>query len=308
MGNGTESSVDVAVVGCGPAGCAAALCTARDGLDTVVFDGGDASIERCAYVETYPGFPAGIDVPTLRALLRAHVETADARLVRERVADVTDSEGGFRIETAAGRTVASERVVAATPLDADYLRGLDDEVAMFSTHVRETGTHQRFDGTYADADGRTPIDGLSVAGGLAGRGDQVLLAAADGMRVGRRLVHEARREFGYWEAALPHKDWLRRIPDADDDWEEERDWDEWFDYHRLPDGEHGMDAERVERVRERELTLVAAARLDDAAIEARTKRGQRRLAAHLDDEALLATLDDDVIDVYARERGLGAIE
>lgn len=303
MGGSATRRYDVVVVGGGPAGTAASICTARDGLDTVVFDRGDASLDRCAFVETYPGFPGGVDVETLRALFVDHVRAAGGDVVAETVSEVREHADGFRVEAESGRVVVADRVVAATTLDGDYLRGIADEDELFTTHVRETGTHERVDGSYADADGRTPIDGLFFAGGLADRGDQVLLAAADGMRVGREIVHEARREFGYWEAALPHMDWLRRVPGDAADWEEERSWEEWFDYHRLPD-DHDIDAARLERVKERELAFVAAARLDDAEITRRAAAGQRRLAAHLDDDALLDAVDDERLCEYVRERDL----
>lgn len=52
---GTElDSADV-VVGGGPSGCAAAVFTARYGLDTVVFDRGNAALRRCASLENYLG-------------------------------------------------------------------------------------------------------------------------------------------------------------------------------------------------------------------------------------------------------------
>ncbi|POG57190.1 FAD-dependent oxidoreductase [Haloferax marisrubri] len=317
MGRETEREreCDVAVVGGGPAGCAAALCTARDGLDTVVFDGGDASLDRCAFLENYPGFPGGIDVATFRGLLHDQVREAGATLVTETVESVTEvaaesetetkdrtaGAGGFRVETSAGTTVVASRVVAATTLDGNYLRPVGDEDAMFERHVRKKGTHERFDGSYADADGRTPVEGLYVAGGLADRGDLVLLAAADGMRVGRLVVDDARREFGYWEEATPHMDWLRRIPDDSDDWDEERSWDEWFDYHRLPD-DRDLDPDRVARVKARELAFVERSRLERDEIDRRAERGHRRLADHLDDEVLLDAVDDERIRSYLSDR------
>jgi len=51
---------EVAVVGGGAAGLAAAVFTARYGLDTAVFDGGKAAITQCAHVENYLGFPGGL--------------------------------------------------------------------------------------------------------------------------------------------------------------------------------------------------------------------------------------------------------
>ena len=56
---------DVVIVGGGPAGCSAGVFCAREGLDTVMFDRGRSSIQRCAHLENFLGFPKGIDIDTL---------------------------------------------------------------------------------------------------------------------------------------------------------------------------------------------------------------------------------------------------
>ena len=53
---------EVATVGGGPAGCSA--------------------VRRCAHLENYRGFPAGIDIETLYELMHDHVETAGCELTR----------------------------------------------------------------------------------------------------------------------------------------------------------------------------------------------------------------------------------
>jgi len=58
---------DVLTVGGGPAGCSAGVFCAREGLDTVIFDRGSSSIQQCAFVENYLGFPGGIDDETIDA-------------------------------------------------------------------------------------------------------------------------------------------------------------------------------------------------------------------------------------------------
>ena len=50
---------DVSIVGGGPAGCAAALFCGRAGLETVLVANGRSTLQKCAYVENYLGFPAG---------------------------------------------------------------------------------------------------------------------------------------------------------------------------------------------------------------------------------------------------------
>ena len=52
---------DVAIVGGGPAGCAAGVFCSRAGLDTVVVSNDRSTLQKCAFVENYLGFPAGIE-------------------------------------------------------------------------------------------------------------------------------------------------------------------------------------------------------------------------------------------------------
>ena len=85
----TDEHVDVAIVGGGPAGAAAAVFTARYGLDTLVFDRGNAALERCGFLENYLGFPAGIEVETFQELLAAHVGEAGGERREELVETVT---------------------------------------------------------------------------------------------------------------------------------------------------------------------------------------------------------------------------
>lgn len=92
---------DVVIVGGGPAGCSAGIFAARYGLETVIFDRGRSSIQRCAHLENYLGFPAGIDIETLYALMHDHAEVAGCEYVSDLVESVTrtDDGDGFVVET-----------------------------------------------------------------------------------------------------------------------------------------------------------------------------------------------------------------
>ena len=60
---------DVAIVGGGPAGCAAGVFCSRAGLDTVVVSNDRSTLQKCAFIENYLGFPAGIEPQSLLDLL-----------------------------------------------------------------------------------------------------------------------------------------------------------------------------------------------------------------------------------------------
>ena len=98
---------DVVVVGGGVAGLAAAVFTARHGLDTLVLDAGESILRRNAHLENFPGFPAGINGRQLLDLLDEQAENAGAAHRETIVTRVTQAEEGFAIETDAGDTTPS---------------------------------------------------------------------------------------------------------------------------------------------------------------------------------------------------------
>jgi threonine dehydrogenase-like Zn-dependent dehydrogenase len=278
---------DVVVVGGGPAGCSAGVFTARYGLDTVVFDRGRSSIQRCAHLENYLGFPAGIEIETLYELMHDHAEEAGCEVVPDLVESVerADDGDGFVVEPQEGDAVTARRVVAATRYDGEYMRGLDDESAMFEEYEHDGETHETFDGDYADHDGTTPVDGLYVASPSAEADRQAIVAAGRGARVGLRVVEDARGERGYPEAVVDHYDWMREESTLDGEWRDRDRWREWFD-EQLPD-DHDLGEDRRVELRERDIERSFETYLDDDEIERRGVRGQKRLLDHVDDSLVL---------------------
>ncbi len=283
---------DVAVVGGGPAGCAAGVFTARAGLETTVFDRGPSSLRRCASLENYLGFPGGIDVETFLELARDHAETAGCRLREELVESVAlPADGGFRLETQDGASHRTRYVIAATKYDGSYLRGLDDPDALFVTEERDGETTERFDRTYPDDDGRTPVDGLYVAGPLAGGGDQAIVAAGHGATAARSLLRDRREDAGYWGQFAERYDWRRDAANRSDEWADPERWVELFE----SDAPESYDAAEIRRLAEAYADEREDSYVDPDTATRRADRGQRRLAAALDDELLLEAVDDDAI-------------
>jgi len=289
-------SADAVVVGCGPAGAAAGVFLARYGLDTVVFDRGSASLDRCAFLGNYPGFPAGIDIETFQALLRDHAREAGCHLVDdlvesiERATDATESDdpadAPLAVETQDGRRVVADRVVAATRYTGEYCRPLDGDT-MFETHEHDGEEHEYFDPDYSDEDGRTPVAGLYVASPSGQRDVQAVVAAGQGAHVARTLLEDRRLERGYPQNLARHYDWLRPDSEFEGEWGDRERWRESFD-ERVPDDFEADESDEP-------LGDLQAAYVDDAFDTRRsadevadlTHRAHRRLLDHLDDDAVL---------------------
>ncbi len=108
---------DVIIVGAGPTGLAAAIYTAREGLDTLVIEkagvGGQAGgTER---IDNYPGFAEGIGGAKLADQLRIHAERFGVEILpAQAVADVM-TMGDYRlVRTETGDEYCSRALVVAT--------------------------------------------------------------------------------------------------------------------------------------------------------------------------------------------------
>jgi len=114
---------DLVIVGAGPAGLAAAVYGASEGLDTQVIDavafGGQASTS--ARIENYLGFPTGISGGELaeRAILQARRFGA-RMVVPARAVGLTRNDGHYAVQLADGEAVNGRTVIVAT--GAQYRR------------------------------------------------------------------------------------------------------------------------------------------------------------------------------------------
>ena len=113
-------SVQVLIIGSGPAGLAAALYAARASLNPIVLTGtglgGQVSLTYA--VENYPGFPEGVGGSELVELFQKQAEHFGAQLEYDTATQVDLSARPFQVKTENGEYLAETLIIAtgATPL------------------------------------------------------------------------------------------------------------------------------------------------------------------------------------------------
>jgi thioredoxin reductase (NADPH) len=108
---------DVAVVGAGPGGLAAAVYAASEGLHTIIIEslapGGQAGTS--SRIENYLGFPTGISGQALAGRAQAQAQKFGARLAISRAVTALDcSDAPFKLGLDDGRSVSARAIVVAT--------------------------------------------------------------------------------------------------------------------------------------------------------------------------------------------------
>ncbi len=112
-----ERVYDLAVVGAGPAGLAAAVYGASEGLDVIVIEGhapgGQAGTS--SKIENYLGFPTGISGQALAGRAQVQAQKFGARLAISRNVVAIDCKlQPYRLELEGGQRVSARAIVVAT--------------------------------------------------------------------------------------------------------------------------------------------------------------------------------------------------
>jgi thioredoxin reductase (NADPH) len=138
---------DLAVVGAGPAGLAAAVYAASEGLDTVVVEsiapGGQAGTS--SKIENYLGFPTGISGQALAGRAQVQAQKFGAKLMVSRAASALDCAGEpFEVGLDDGTAIKARVVVVATgaryrKLDLEHYVKLEGNGIYYAATAMEAG-------------------------------------------------------------------------------------------------------------------------------------------------------------------------
>jgi thioredoxin reductase len=169
----------VIVVGGGPAGASAALFTAKNGLETTVFDTDDTWMHK-AHLFNYLGIES-MDGSEFVGVARDQLEEFGATVRDAEVTAVEHSDDGFEVKTADGAYV-SDYVVFATGTKRDL--------------PAELGCETTADGPIAvDIDMETSVEDAYATGATA-RAEkwQAVIAAGDGAAAALDILSKEKGE------------------------------------------------------------------------------------------------------------------
>jgi thioredoxin reductase (NADPH) len=108
------SAREVAIIGAGPAGLAAAVQLKRYGIDVLLLEAEAVGglLRNANLVENYPGFPGGIPGIDLARLFAEHLEQQGVMVTCARVSDVAEAGEAFCIQTNQENYLARILVIA----------------------------------------------------------------------------------------------------------------------------------------------------------------------------------------------------
>ena len=175
---------EIAIIGAGPAGCSAALFTAKAGKKTVILDS-DKSVTKRAWLENYYGV-AEISGPDMVATGIAQAKKFGAELINTKVTALNKTDEGFEIETENG-TIEAKNIIMATGM----LTNLAEATGLQTKAGTEPRVKTIFD---VDAAGKTNVKGIWAAGTCAGVSMHAIITAGDGAKVAINLISEINGE------------------------------------------------------------------------------------------------------------------
>jgi thioredoxin reductase (NADPH) len=136
---------DVAIIGSGCAGNTAAIYTARAGLKPVVLMGKEAGgqLSLTTSVENFPGFPEGVDGPTLVERMKQQAEHfgAEYRFAELTAADL--SQRPFRLHVDNEEWIETRTLIVASGASARWI-GIESEQKLIGKGVSSCATCDGF--------------------------------------------------------------------------------------------------------------------------------------------------------------------
>src|SRR5690606_27611580 len=122
----TIERIKCLIIGSGPAGYTAAIYAARADLKPVVYTGMEpgGQLTTTTEVDNFPGYPEGIDGPTMMMQLQQQAERfgTEVRIGMATAVELSNQQGGWhKITIDNSKTVLAQTVIISTGATAKYL-------------------------------------------------------------------------------------------------------------------------------------------------------------------------------------------
>ena len=115
-----EIKKEVAIIGGGPAGCAAAIQLKRSTIEPVIFEGGEIGglVRNANFIENYLGFPEGITVIDFAALLEIHLKQLKVEVIHSDISTIRwlEEYNKFELISADVKCVCNYLIIATGTL------------------------------------------------------------------------------------------------------------------------------------------------------------------------------------------------
>lgn len=171
---------EIAIIGAGPAGASAAIFAAKAGKKTLIVDS-DQSVTKRAWIENHYGVKETTG-PDLVEIGKQQAAKFGAELVKGKVTNVTAASEGFTVTTEEG-SYEAKHVLLATGMFTDLAEAIG--VTTIPGTEPRIKTIVQTDGT-----GKTNINGIWVAGTIAGVSMHTIITAGDGAKVAINIISE----------------------------------------------------------------------------------------------------------------------
>ena len=131
----------VVIIGAGAAGLTSAIYSARANLEPLVIEGMQpgGQLTTTNDVENYPGFPEGIDGPTLMTKMRDQAERFGAKYQFGEVIKADLSQRPFKLTITGDEVIEAQTLIIATGATAKYL-GIESEQKLIGRGVSACAT------------------------------------------------------------------------------------------------------------------------------------------------------------------------
>ena len=118
-----DNSVDVLIIGSGPAGYTAAIYTSRAGLKTLLYKGDQpgGQLTITSDVENYPGYPDGVLGPQMMIDFENQASRFGAEIKSGMIKDVDFQADNLKATAEDGNVIESKTVIISTGASAKWL-------------------------------------------------------------------------------------------------------------------------------------------------------------------------------------------